>query len=73
MKSIIVWKDIDEISPKEGQEILYSYTYEYEPNKYERRTKIDIYTHSEMQKFPMCYMTFWAEVPDPLTYSSEVD
>ena len=65
METLVIWKEINQIQPEEGQEILYLYSYEYEPNKYEIRMEIDKYTRSEMRKYPMCYMTHWAEVPYP--------
>lgn len=63
MEEIIIWKNIKEEKPKEGQQILYSYSYEYEPGKWERRVLIDKYGRSEMRKYPMCYMTHWADAP----------
>ena len=62
----IAWKDIKEVQPKDGQQILYSYSFEYDPGKWEHRVKIDTYTSSESCKFPMCYMTHWTEVPEPV-------
>ena len=66
MEELIIWKSIKEVTPKEGQKILYSYSFEYEPNKWEHRIELDIYDHSEMRKYPMCYMTHWAEAPSPV-------
>lgn len=63
MEEIIIWKSIKEEKPKEGQRILYSYSYEYDPGKWERRVMIDKYDRSEMRKYPMCYMTHWADAP----------
>ena len=73
MEELIIWKNIKEVTPKEGQQILYSYSYEYEPDKWERRVKLDRYDRSEMRKYPMCYMTHWADVPSPVAEVSEVD
>lgn len=70
MKTEIIWKNITEVQPDEGQQILYSYSYEYSAGKWERRVLIGEYTHSEKKKYPMCYMTHWTELPDPV---SEVD
>ena len=66
MENLIIWNDIREIQPKEGQEILYSYSYEYAPNKWEHRVMLDTYSSSKMHKFPICYMTDWTEAPEPV-------
>lgn len=63
MEEIIIWKSIKEEKPKEGQQILYSYSYEYDPGKWERSVKLGRYSRSEMRKYPMCYMTYWADAP----------
>ena len=66
MENIIIWKSIKEIQPNEGQQILYSYSYEYSADKWERRVLIGDYTNSEKRKYPMCYMTHWTELPEPV-------
>lgn len=63
MEERIIWKNIEEAKPKEGQLILYSYTYEWEPGEWENRVRLDRYYRSDMRKYPMCYMTHWAEAP----------
>lgn len=66
MENHIAWKDIKEIQPKDGQRILYSYSYEYEPGKWEHRVELDVYFSDELSTFPMCCMTHWAEAPEPV-------
>lgn len=66
MEELIIWKNIKEVTPKDGQKILYSYSFEYEPGKWECRVELDIYDSSEMRKYPMCYMTHWADAPSPV-------
>ena len=63
MDEHIIWKNIKEVTPKEGQLILYSYTYEWEPGEWENRVRLDRYYRSDMRKYPMCYMTHWADAP----------
>ena len=73
METLVIWTDTNQIQPEEGQEILYLYSYEYEPNKYEIRMEVDKYTRSKRCKYPMCDMTHWANAPSPVLEESEVD
>ena len=66
MKNEIAWKDITDTQPDEGQQILYSYSYKYDKNAYERRVLIGEWNRIERNKYPMCYITHWIELPKPV-------
>lgn len=61
----IEWKNIKEEKPQDGQKILYTYAYRNWDGTVDRDVHIGEYLFEERKQFPMCYMTHWAELPEP--------
>ena len=63
MENVIIWKDINDTEPEEGQEILYTKVYQNFDGTWEYEVLIGTYTKGCRNNFPMCYMTYWTELP----------
>ena len=71
MENVIIWKDINEVQPEEGQDILYSYAYQNWSGTWEYKILIGTYTRNCRNAYPMSGMTHWTELPEPVKHKEE--
>jgi hypothetical protein len=70
MENLIIWNDVTEVLPKEGQKILFSYSLKHD-DRWIHGVEIGTYHWDKLPTSIMKFMTHWTEAPEPVISEEE--